>query len=167
MLKLTPTPEIKLTLAGHIFQFKRLTWREEVLFSKNHPQATRRGYTAASMSSVDGLPVTYEQAHTILKALPRPICDRVIIYYMGSLPTRRKFAVAIPYSAPEAAQFTKAFEEEEETEESKEEEAMNQMFGKEEVAEAQALARKMVGLPPKEEVPDRGTPPARYHHIVA
>ena len=137
------SPPIELTLAGHTFRFKRLTWRDEVRFSLKHPEATRKSYTAMAMTTVDGIPATYEQSLTILEALPRPICDRVIIYYMGSLPPRRKFDTEIPYSAPEASYYTQRVEEDEEASLSTEEETLNRTFGEDEVAEAKDLAMRM------------------------
>ena len=144
MLTLPDSSPIELKLAGHTFRFRRLSWREEVQFSQKHPDATRRDYAAAAMATVDGLPITYDQAKAVLLELPRPICDRVIIFYMGSLPGRRQFQVDLPYRAPEASAYTRQVGAEDEELMSAEEEQLNRTFGAEEVAEAQALAREMV-----------------------
>lgn len=163
---------IELPLVGHTFRFRRLTWRDEVAFSQEHPAATRVDYVAFALDSVDEKALTFEQARTALASLPKPIRDRVMVFYMGSLPTRHTFSVEIPYTAPEPVPYQQQVDSEQEAQDEAGEDLLEQTFGREEVQEAQALARRMaentgyagVGRALAEEGIDE-EPPA-YHMVV-
>ena len=99
---------IELPLVGHHFRFRRLTWVDEVQFSQKHPGATRVDYVAYAMAQIDDKVVTFDQAQTVLLRMPRPVRDRVLVFYMGSLPTRRVFDTEIPYAAPEPTSYQEA-----------------------------------------------------------
>lgn len=134
---------IELKLAGHAFQFTRRTWGEDVRFAVQHPEASRTDYTSFGLFSVDGARVGYDQANILLKALPKPIRDRVVSYYMGSLPSRRKFTVETPFEAPPVRAYMRRVEEERERAVSDDDEMLSRTFGEEEVQEAGDLALKM------------------------
>lgn len=163
---------IELVLVNHTFRFRRLTWRDEVEFSQKHPAATRVDYAAYALDSVDSRVLTFEQARAALAALPKPIRDRVLVFYMGSLPTRRSFTAEVPYAAPEPVPYQQQVTSEFEEQEGEGEDALERTFGKEEVAEAQALARRMAentgyaGVGPA--LTDEGIDeePPTYHMVV-
>lgn len=134
---------IELKLAGHTFRFTRRTWGEDVQFAIEHPESTRTDYTAFGLSSVDGSSVDYSRACILLQALPKPIRDRVVFYYMGSLPNRRKFTVDIPFEAPPVRAYMRRVEEEKAKAVSDDDDLLNRTFGEEEVREAGDLALRM------------------------
>ena len=134
---------IELPLVGHHFRFRRLTWADEVQFSQQHPGATRVDYAASALVQVDDKAVTFEQSQALLLRMPRPVRDRVLIFYMGSLPSRRVFSVEVPYMAPEPATYQQQVDAEGEEQASAEDEYLNRTFGEEEVKEAKAQALEM------------------------
>lgn len=138
------TSPIRLDLAGHVYVFHRLTWAEEVRFTQAHPGGSRRAYVAYALDTLDSQTLTYEQADTLLKFLPRPVLDRVIIFYYGSLPGRRAPLADIPYVAPEPLEHLRNVTAESEDQEDAERSALDRTFGAEDVDEALALGHKMV-----------------------
>lgn len=136
--------EVDLTLAGHKFTFRRLTWREEVEFSQRSGGTGRQAYIANALTTVDGKTVDYESALKMLRTLPRPIYERVVVYYLGTLPGRRIPTVEIPYTAPEAATYQRAVEADDEDLQTEEERVLERTFGKDEVEEQRDLAQRMV-----------------------
>lgn len=135
---------MSLPLAGHTFLFRRLTWRDEVAFARKNPEASRLHYVAQALESVDGRKVSGAQGVTILSALPRPIADRVVIFYMGSLPGRRILTTEFPYVAPEPHTYQGVVDTEAESLADTEEEILERRFGSEDVAAAKELAHRMV-----------------------
>lgn len=164
---------IELPLVGHTFRFRRLSWRDEVGFSQAHPAASRVDYVAFALASVDDKTLSFEQARTALASIPKPIRDRVMVFYMGSLPTRRDFTTEVPYTAPEPVPYQHQVSSEMEEQDEAGDDALERTFGKEEVAEAQALAHQMaegthyagVGRSLTEESIDEDPP--TYHMVVS
>ena len=143
MLPKVPATSIQLTLAGHTFTFRRLSWRDEVKFSLGTAHPTRLDYCAWAMDSVDSKPIGYSDALTLLQRLPKPIQDRVVVFYLGSLPARRSFTlVGNLYTAPDPAPYVERVAIEPDTEDSGEREVLRR-FGREEVDEAEAQAEAM------------------------
>ena len=134
---------IELKLAGHVFRFTRRSWGEDVRFAVEHPEATRTDYTAFGLVSVDGVPVDYAKSNVILQALPKPIRERVVLYYLGSLPGRRKFTVEMPYEAPQVQAYMRRAEKEQAAVSSNEDDLLNRTFGEDEVQEAHELSLQM------------------------
>jgi hypothetical protein len=136
--------EVDLPLAGHKFTFRRLTWREEVEFSQRSGGTGRQAYIANALTTVDGKTVDYESALKMLRTLPRPIYERVVVYYLGSLPGRRIPTSPTPYQAPEAASYQRVVDTEDEEMQTEEERILERTFGKDEVEEQRELAQRMV-----------------------
>ena len=143
MLPIPPSSPISLRLRGHEFVFRRLTWREEVAFARRVPNARRVDYVAYAMTTIDGKATSYEQALQVITNLPRPISERVVIFYLGSLPARRLMDPINIYVAPDPVPYRERVEIEEAEAEDAAEKAMVAKFGHDEVAEANALASKM------------------------
>lgn len=138
------TGDVSLDLAGHTYTFRRLAWDEEIRFAVDHPEGSRRTYVAYAMLSLDGKSVSFEQADALLRALPKPVVDRVIIFYYGSLPTRRTPTIPTAYSAPEPLAYARRVASEEDEVEDAEREVLDRTFGAEEVEESLDLGRRMV-----------------------
>ena len=134
---------VTLPLLGREFTFRRLTWRDEILFAKAHPQATRLDYAIHALQAVAGQAVTPEQARIILEALPKPIQARVVVLYVGALPDHRTFQSDIPYTAPEPSAYQDTVDDEAQALANEEDEALERRFGAEDVAESKALAAQM------------------------
>lgn len=142
-----PAPQVSpihLDLAGHVYAFHPLTWSEEVAFAVAHPGGSRRVYVAYAMDTLDGRTVTFEQADTLLKALPRPVLDRVIVFYYGSLPGRRVPTAIVPYTAPTPLEHARCVTAETDSVGDAERESLDRTFGAEDVDEALALGHQMV-----------------------
>lgn len=178
-----PAGVVNLTLVGRVFTFRRLTWRDEILFAQQNPSATRLDYAIHALQRVDDQQVTPQQARVILEALPKPISARVVVLYLGSLPDRREFSVDVPYTAPEPTTYQETVDDETEALLREEDEALERRFGAEDVAESKALALQMakgthyagVTRPLEPEAPtpapnvtDGGVDeePPRYHALV-
>ena len=172
-----PPPEsetVTLPLVGRDFVFRRLTWVDEIRFTQDHPTATRRDYVAAALISVGGKSCTYDVARQILNALPKPIADRVMLFYLGSLPGRRILTTDFPYHAPEAAAYQSRVSAEEESLADTEDEILERRFGSEDVQASKELAERMVqgthyaGVTPALEppTPDIDEEPPSYHMVV-
>lgn len=178
-----PADVVNLTLVGRVFTFRRLTWRDEILFAQQNPSATRLDYAIHALLRVDDHVVTPDQARVILEALPKPLSARVVVLYMGSLPEHRDLQADIPYAAPEPTSYQEAVDDETEALLREEDEALERRFGAEDVAESKALALQMAegtnyaGVTRPLE-PDAPTPapnvtdggvdeePPRYHALV-
>jgi hypothetical protein len=179
--------EVLLTLAGHKFTFRRLTWREEIEFSQRTGESGRLVYVANAMTTVDGKRIQFEDALKLLKTLPTPIRERVGIFYLGSLPGRRLLTSDTPYTAPEAATYQRNVEADDEDLQSEEERILERTFGRDEVEEQRELAQRMVAgtkaagvtrslLKDGQEAPQAphrahdeggvGEEPPRYHMVV-
>lgn len=144
MLPPPETSEVSLPLAGHKFTFRRLTWREEVIFSQKTGETGRQAYIANALTTVDGKTVQFDDAVKILRTLPRPIYERVVVFYLGSLPGRRLPLVTLPYQAPEAASYQRQVEDDDEDLQAEEDRILERTFGHDEVEEQKDLARRMV-----------------------
>jgi len=161
LLPLVAQQDITLPLAGHVFAFRRLTWKEEIGFAKTAVNPSRLDYAAFALGTVDGKHVTYQDSIRLLRGLPRPIQERVVIFYMGSLPKRRILDVEELYSAPEPAPYRERQAIEAEEVDPAEAEMLKR-YGREEVGEAEALAQRMAsaanyaGSSPA--TPDESTP---------
>jgi hypothetical protein len=136
--------EVDLPLAGHKFTFRRLTWREEIEFSQRSGTTGRQAYIANALTTVDGKTLGYDDALKMLRTLPRPIYERVVVFYLGSLPGRRIPTTEIPYTAPEAATYQRNVEADDEDLQSEEDRILERTFGKDEVEEQKDLAQRMV-----------------------
>lgn len=179
--------EVEVTLAGHTFVFRRLSWREEVEFSQRTGATGRQAYIANALTTVDGKTLGFDDALKLLRTLPRPIYERVVVFYLGSLPTRRIPTALVPYAAPEAATYQRRVDEDDEDLQSEEERMLERTFGKDEVEEQRDLAQRMVAgtkaagvtrslLEDEQEAPqatrrahDEGgvdEEPPRYHMVV-
>ena len=134
---------IGLNLKDHKFTFRRLTWREEVVFARKLVKPRRIDYVAYAMANVDEKVVTYEQAILLLTNLPRPISERVVIYYLGSLPERRLVTLSSIYAAPDPVPSRQRVEIEAEEGEDAAESALIAKFGRGEVVEAEAMGDKI------------------------
>ena len=150
------TSPIRLDLAGHSYVFHRLTWSEEVAFTRDHPSGSRRVYVACALDTLDNQTLTFTQADTLLKSLPKPVLDRVIVFYYGSLPGRRAPQATTPSTAPEPLEHIRNVTAESDDLEDEERSTLDRTFGSEDVDEALALGHKMIqgtkgaGLSPAE-----------------
>ena len=97
-------------------------------FAQNNPKATRLDQLIFAFRQLDGKRVSPEQAKTILKALPRPARERVLMFYHGSLPARRLLEAQVPYVAPEVQVFVQQVEDELEAQEEDGETMLDQAF---------------------------------------
>lgn len=176
--------KVEVSLADHVFTFRRLDWREEIHFSQQAGVTGRQAYIANALTAVDGKAVTYDQSLALLKTLPRPIYERVVIFYLGSLPGRRILTSDTPWAAPEPAAYQSRVADEDQEILDEEERLLERTFGHDEVEEQRELARRMVAgtkgagisrslsddetLPPPgpRAAGDLDEEPPRYHMVV-
>ena len=137
----TPTPEhIPIQIAGHVFVFRRLTWRDEMAFHEMHTTRPKLSQLAYATLTVDDRPLRLEDADRLISSLPRPVRERLVVLYRGSLPDNRLPEAEVPYHAPEPKVVQAAVIAETEDTESRAEELLEQRFGKEEANHARELA---------------------------
>jgi hypothetical protein len=139
---------VEVQLLKYKFRFRKLDWREEVALQmppKVHPL---RVILAAVLVDVSGLPVSSpEEAMKIIRKLPIPVLNRVYMIYKDKLPKTRLFETVNLFQAPEPSLYIERVADDEAAAEPTVDEAvrrMEQQFGKQELAEAAAIDRKIV-----------------------
>lgn len=139
-----PTPEtIPIAIAGHAFLFRRLTWRDDLRFQELRAKDPKLNLLAFAMVSVDGRPVgTLAVAQRLVLKYPKPVRERLVILYRGSLPDNRLLDAELPGLIPEPRVVQAAIDQDAESEEQAAEDYLNRRFGVDEAREAneQALA---------------------------
>ena len=158
-----PTPEpqtIPVTIAGHVFLFRRLTWRDDLRFQALRAKEPKLSLLSYALVSVDQRPVgSLAVAQKLVMKYPKPVRERLVILYRGSLPDNRLLEATLPELAPEPKAAQALIEEDEENAEQAAEEYLNRRFGSDEANEANeqalAIARAagMTGATPA--LPDR------------
>lgn len=136
----SPT-DVTVTMAGHVFVFRRLTWRDDIrlyLIRQGDPDLHLLSF---ALTSVDGKPVDVSAASAMIAALPRPVRERLIIFYRGSLPSHRLGETKIPSSAPPPAVLRARVEAETEEVEEQADDYLERKFGREEAEAARAQGR--------------------------
>ena len=136
---------ITIEIAGHRFDFRRLTWRDEMRFHAMHQKHERLSQLSFAMVSVDSRPLRMQDAHRLVQSLPRPVRERLVILYRGSLPSNRLPEADLPKAAPEPRVIQATINEETEDAEQTDEDFLERKFGRDEVraatAQAQAIAQ--------------------------
>lgn len=147
MVASLPTPttlEVGLTLLGHRYVFRRMSWREEIRLSLDSPTSTRMDYVIRALKSVDEKSLTPEQSSKLIMALPKPVRERVAIFYLGSLPSRRLLDASIPYQAPEPSSHALGVDDPGPSAASDEEQMIRESFGEEEAVEMRNLTKRIL-----------------------
>jgi len=133
---------IELDLKGHLFKFKRLTWKDTI----NQPR-NRTELLAFTLQEVSGLPVDYQAGLKLIGQLPIPIQERIHTIFIGSQDPRRLFTINLPYAAPDALDYKEAMEKVEREEENLADEASTafaQRYGQEALDQEKALTDKIL-----------------------
>jgi hypothetical protein len=130
----TPTPEtISVTIAGHVFTFRRLTWRDDLRFQALRSKDPKLSLLAYAMVSVDERPVgSLATGQKLVMKYPKPVRERLVILYKGSLPDNRLLDAALPELAPEPKVAQAVIDQDEESTEQKAEDYLNRRFGADE-----------------------------------
>ena len=138
----TPTPEtIPVTIAGHVFLFRRLTWRDDLRFQALRSKDPKLSLLAYALAQVDNhLVGSLEVAQRLVMKYPKPVRERLVILYRGSLPDNRLLEASLPELAPEPKAMQVIIEEDEESAEQAGEEYLNRRFGFEEAKAANQQA---------------------------
>jgi len=132
---------IEVKLLNYIFQFRRLSWREEfaLKFGKEDP---RKVTLATALDNVSGTKTNFEDAMRILSSIPPAVLERAYIIYRYKLPKARIFSTRHLYKAPEPLTVVRRVEEEEaQLEETVDtlHRRMESTFGKQELKEQREL----------------------------
>jgi hypothetical protein len=136
---------IEVKLLKYVFQFRRLSWREEfaLKFGKEDP---RKVTLAAALDNVSGTKTTFEDAMRIFGTIPPAVMQRAYIIYRYKLPKARIFSTRHLYKAPEPLVVMRRVEEEETQQDQAADALHRQMentFGREELKEQQNLEREI------------------------
>lgn len=139
---------VDIRLNRYQYRFRKLTYREEFGLDQKAGAAGRKRVLAAAMTEVSGLPITSrEDAALILTTIPVTVLNRVWILYRGGITEDRFFSTTGLYRAPDPHQLSNIQEAADERRShvvDRTMEAMEQKFGKQEVAEAMAVERRLV-----------------------
>ena len=133
---------VEIPLNHYRYVFRKLMYEEEFALAATSGEDSRRSTLTAALTEVSGLPISSrEHAAAILGALPLPVISRMWVLYRTGLPESRFFSTRGLYRAPDPSKIIfKAAEEEERRGEVVDRAfaAMEQKFGRKELAEAQA-----------------------------
>jgi hypothetical protein len=137
-----PVPEIiPISIAKHVFTFRRLTWRDDMRFHLLHEKDPKLTLLAYAMVGVDGKRVaSLQDAQRMVMGLPKPVRERLVILYRGSLPDNRMLDALLPAAVPEPKVVQAMVDEEAEDEEEAAEKFLERKFGPEEAREANEQA---------------------------
>lgn len=149
MGKQTNTPNlVNVELLHYKFQFKKLTWREELSAKVDKGKDPVREILAYALCEVSGIqPTSVEESKRVITAIPTAIVTRVWKVYKGSFPLSRMFSTSDLYQAPElTTHIYRALKEESEEERSHDQtiRVMEAKFGKQEVAEEVELSQRIL-----------------------
>jgi hypothetical protein len=92
---------VEVTLNSYRYHFRRLTWQEEARLQFSKTEDQRKTIMARALVDVSGLPVTTEQALTILRNIPDAVFWRIWVVYRGNLPEDRYYTSGGLYEAPD------------------------------------------------------------------
>jgi hypothetical protein len=92
---------VEVTLNSYRYHFRRLTWPEEARLQFSKTEDQRKTIMARALVDVSGMPVTPEQAMTILKNIPDAVFWRMWVVYRGNLPEDRYYISGGLYEAPD------------------------------------------------------------------
>lgn len=139
---------VDIRLNRYQYRFRRLTYREE--FGLDHDPAldARKLVLAAAMTEVSGLPIASRaDATLILSTIPMPVLNRVWVLYRAAMEEDRFFSTTNLYRAPEPHELRQLHEGSEERRAKvvdRTMDALEQKFGKQEVAEAMVVERRLL-----------------------
>jgi hypothetical protein len=140
---------VDVQLLGYKFQFRQLTWKEELrLAVAPGKNSVIRAVLSHALEDVSGLPVKDpKEAAKIFATMSSPVVRRVFFVYKGSLPPNRRFETAGLYCAPEPSVYVKRIIEDEDIAEQEADRVVQNLenqFGKKELAEAAEVDRQIV-----------------------
>jgi hypothetical protein len=92
---------IEVTLNSYRYHFRRLTWQEEARLQFSKTEDQRKTIMSRALVNVSGMPVTPEQALTILKNIPDAVFWRMWVVYRGNLPEDWYYTSGGLYEAPD------------------------------------------------------------------
>jgi hypothetical protein len=77
----TPTPTtIPVSIAGHVFTFRRLTWRDDMRFHIVRKTQPKMSLLAYALAEVDGRRVdNLTTAGKLVGGLPLPVRERLVV----------------------------------------------------------------------------------------
>jgi hypothetical protein len=106
-------PLVEIPLNSYRYNFRRLTWREEVRLNFAKTDDQRKVIMARAMVDVSGLKVTPESAMQILNHIPDALFWRIWLLYRADLPRERYFSSGGLYTAPDPVAYRiKVFDDE-------------------------------------------------------
>ena len=129
-----PTPtNVLIEMVGRRFEFRRLTWKDEVEFQHQRSTSPTLHILAFAMSLVDGKPIRPDDALRIVTALPRPIRERMTKMFLAGLPRHRVVEIVrAPDPAPVPAEVQRRAKMEVAEQEQEGDDALTRQFGSDE-----------------------------------
>jgi hypothetical protein len=128
---------VPITIAGHVFIFRRMTWRDDMRFMELQKKDPLLSLLAYAMVEADGRPIGgLAVARKIIMGIPRPVRSRLTVLYRGSLPSNRLLEATLPKLAPEPKAIQAVIEQEEGDGEQEAEDYLDRKYGHQEASSA-------------------------------
>jgi len=138
---------IEVKLLHYIFQFRRLSWREEFIlkFGREDP---RKVILSTALDNISGLKIsTVDEAMRIFCTIPEAVLRRIYIIYRYKLPKTRIFSTRDLYKAPEPSVYVGKIQQFEDQREEALDVLHSQMestFGRKELREQRELESEIL-----------------------
>ena len=100
---------VEVTLNSYRYHFRRLTSAGRPASSSSKTEDQRKTIMARALVDVSGLPLSPEQALTILKNIPDAVFWRIWVVYRGNLPEDRYYTSGGLYEAPDQMTYRQKF----------------------------------------------------------
>lgn len=129
---------IEVDLKSHLFRFRRLTWKDVI----NQPRS-KAEVLATALTEVSGRSFDYDGSLRLITSLPIPIQERVYTIFVGSQDVRRMMSLEVPWSAPDAVEFSETLSKEDQAKDGlvdKASQAFSDRFGQEALDEERELS---------------------------
>lgn len=139
---------VTIPLNRYLYRFRKLTYREEFALAPGSGAEGRKAVLAAALTEVSGFTIPSAiEANRILGTVPVPVQNRLWVLYRAGVAEDRFFSTKGLYRAPDPRQLHRAQEETEDQRANAVDRsmaAMEQKFGRKEIAETMATERRLV-----------------------
>jgi hypothetical protein len=139
---------VDVRLNRYQYRFRKLTYREEFALDRKAGVDGQKTVLASALVEVSGLPIpSPADALRILSTVPVPVLNRVWVLYRSGVAEDRFFSTTGLYRAPDPHQLNQ-IQEASDVERSRVVDhslvAMEQKFGRQEVAETMVTERRLI-----------------------